>query len=214
MANNNNSFTENVVWQLLLAQIYFSIAMICFMSTDYNPDPVSDGGLIQAATGIILSFVFLYALVHTLHKNNSHRGRWFVCTYVICAYLLRELDFHRRFTDDNVTRLTLYTESNPMIQKIIGGIIMLLVFASFAYILFIGYRFFLQQLMEKTYWIIMMCLWAVLLIGAQVVERAGRERMSTVIEENMELLASGVALLCILFRPSQLRFENTENSEE
>ena len=45
---------------------------------------------------------------------------------ILSIYAMREMDFHRIFTAEHVTRLKLYTGPFPLEEKLIGGTIMLL----------------------------------------------------------------------------------------
>ena len=86
---------------------------------------LKDDGLIQILTAAILIAACIFCLQRALRKIPS-AFKWGQLSYLLLIYAMREMDFHRLFTEEHVSRWKLYAGPFPLQDKIIGGVVVLL----------------------------------------------------------------------------------------
>ena len=108
-------------------------------------------------------------------------------------YLMREMDFHRIFTSVHVTRIQLYTGSNPLPEKIIGGAIMLAAIGLIAHFIITNMPVFWKKLKAKEPLARNIMTWGILLFVSQYFNKPKlmpKGPLRHVLEESMELSAA------------------------
>ena len=98
--------------------------------------------------------------------------KWVEVSYILSIYAMREMDFHRSFTAEHVTRLKMYTGPFPLEEKIIGGTIMLLFIAVVIHFLITNVPLLMHGLKKRTaQGVVFLLCGAFLLIGAQIIDK-------------------------------------------
>ena len=122
--------------------------------------------------------------------------KWVEASYILGIYAMREMDFHRIFTAEHVTRLKLYTGPFPLGEKLIGGTIMLLFIVIAVHFLIANVPLLIQGLKNGVPRAWYFIVWGFLLVGAQLIDKPHlfQISMKSLIEETMEL---GAALLMV-----------------
>lgn len=111
---------------LIAAPLVAAVIVIADMVIVGNlPEMHKEGRGIENATVAIL----VYALVGMwLAVPDRVVGpSWHVAAAIALA-AMRELDFDKAFLADGVFRAKLYTQDNPLLHKLIGGVVLVLVF--------------------------------------------------------------------------------------
>jgi hypothetical protein len=86
---------------------------------------LEDDGLVQILTAVVLIASCLICLQRALRKI-SPALQWAELSYLLLIYAMREMDFHRLFTEEHISRWELYVEPFPLQDKIIGSVALLL----------------------------------------------------------------------------------------
>ena len=163
---------------------------------------VSDTGPIQQLTAMVLFAGCLMCLERVLRKIPPV-FKWAELSYLLLIYTMREMDFHRLFTEEHLTRTDFYLGPYPLYQKLIAVPIVLLAIIAALHFLLSNARFFFEQLMKKQSWAIHVVAWAVLLFGAQMLEKTPWRGLflQIVVEEAMELAAAIMIFLILTKYP-------------
>lgn len=170
---------------------------------------LQDDGWISWYTGIAIGLALLVVIEGVL-KATSRRMRWdlVALAYVGLIYLLRELDFHRLFTSEHVTRLRFYFDTGiPFVERLIPAIIMCLFVACLASISIRYSVSTLRALLQREPWASAVFAWMIVLIMSQVMDQMFRKSYTgRVLEEILEATAAGLALLAVLYVRCHLPF--------
>ena len=116
---------------------------------------------------------------------------------------MREMDFHRLFTEEHVSRWKLYAGPFPLHEKIIGGVVVLLTLIVMLHFTASNLRNFWRSLKEKQSWAVHVMVWAVLLFSSQMLDKSRWHGIfvEVALEENMEFGAAIMILLILLKYP-------------
>jgi hypothetical protein len=193
--------------------ITFSIMGISVIAL-YNIDQtmamsmLADDGLIQILTAAVLIVSCIICLQRALRKIPP-AFKWAELTFLLLIYAMREMDFHRLFTEEHISRLKLYTGPYPLHEKLIGGIVL---FPTIIILLhFIGshLRFFWSQLKKKQSWAVHVIVWAILLFSSQMLDQSRWNGLA--LEENMEFGAAIMILLILIKYPISLSHSSEDS---
>ena len=182
------------------------LVMGCFILAMYSIDEATarsmleDDGLVQILTAVVLLASCLLCLVRALRKISPVL-QWAQLSYLLLIYAMREMDFHRLFTEEHVSRWELYVEPFPLHEKIIGGVVLLLTMIVMLHFIWSNWRVFWNSLKATQSWAVHVIFWAVLLFSSQMLDKSRWHGFffEVTIEENMEFGAA-IMIFMILIR--------------
>lgn len=163
---------------------------------------LADSGLIQILTAAVLIAACLICLQRALRKIPPV-FKWAQLSYLILIYAMREMDFHRLFTQEHISRIKLYTGPYPLHEKIVGGVILLFSLIVLLHFIFSNFRFYWEQLKKRQPWAIQVIVWAILLTGSQALDKSPwhGDLLEIILEENMEFAAAIMVSMVVLKYP-------------
>ena len=163
---------------------------------------LKDDGMVQIMTAAVLIASCLLCLQRALRKIFP-AFKWAELSYLLLIYAMREMDFHRLFTEEHVSRWKLYAGPFPLHEKIIGGIVVLLTIIVMVHFIGSNFRFYWKSLKERQSWAVHVIFWAVLLFGSQMLDKSRWHGIFVEVasEENMELGAAIMILMILLKYP-------------
>jgi len=163
---------------------------------------LKDDGLVQIMTAAVLIVSCLLCLQRALRKI-SPAFKWAELSFLLLIYAMREMDFHRLFTEEHVSRWKLYAGPFPLHEKIIGGIVVLLTLIVMLHFIGSNFRYFWKSLKEKQSWAVHVIFWAILLFSSQMLDKSRWHGIfvEVAIEENMEFGAAIMILMILLKYP-------------
>lgn len=166
---------------------------------------LADSGLIQILTAGFLITACLTCLQRALRKIPP-AFKWAQLSYLLLIYAMREMDFHRLFTQEHISRMKLYTGPYPLHEKILGGAILLFSLILLLHFMFSNFRFYWDQLKKRQPWAIQVIVWAILLFGSQALDKSPwhGDLFEVILEENMEFAAAIMVLLVVLKYPIKI----------
>lgn len=92
-----------------------------------------DTGPLERLHGWIFATAAILGLVAWFRKRTKI---WIVYSFLMVLAAMRELDWHKQFTEDSILKIKFYTESTaPIVEKAGGLIIAILLLASLIYLL-------------------------------------------------------------------------------
>jgi len=163
-----------------------------------------DKGAISITTILLLFLAQAFVLLEAASsKNKKHTIDWLLLAFVLQIYLMREADFHRVFTEINITKLKFYKDPNsPLLAKIIAGTFFVSFLLSFVYLGLKYFKRLLSSFLHIKPWAISSALWFCLLLLSQILDKtelnsSGDLRIKN-IEEMLEFSAA-IYLLTALF---------------
>ena len=182
-----------------LTAVVLIIAALSLLGQDVVKPMTKDGGIIQLATCVVLCLAVALALVRVLTQEQPVL-KWVEASYILSIYAMREMDFHRIFTAEHVTRLKLYTGPFPLEEKLIGGTIMLLFIVITVHFLITNVPLLIQDLKKRVPRAWYFIVWGFLLAGAQLIDKPHlfKISMKSLIEETMELGAAMLMVFIVL----------------
>jgi hypothetical protein len=168
---------------------------------------MQDDGLIQILTALLLIASCLLCLQRALRKIPP-AFKWAQLSYLLLIYAMREMDFHRLFTAEHVSRWKLYVEPFPLQDKIMGGAVILLTLVVMLYFIGSNLGNFWRALKKMQSWAVHLIAWAVLLFASQMLDKSRWHGIFTevALEENMEFGAAIMIFMILLKYP--LKFSN------
>ncbi|MBE0436695.1 MAG: hypothetical protein IBX56_12915 [Methylomicrobium sp.] len=84
---------------------------------------INEGGVIESASALAY---FLCAVFIAYKRKVAELKHFFI---LIILFMLRELDFHKRFTTMGISKIKFYiSEDVPLIEKVVGTLVVLLFF--------------------------------------------------------------------------------------
>lgn len=180
---------------ITLTAVVLILAALALPDQDVVKLMIKDDGIIQLATGVVLCFTVLLALLRVITQEQPVL-KWVEAFYILSIYAMREMDFHRMFTAEHVTRLNFYTGPFPLGEKLIGGTIVLLFIVIAVHFFIINVPLLIQALKKGVPRAWYFIVWGFLLVGAQVIDKPHlfKGAMKTSVEETMEL---GAAMLMV-----------------
>lgn len=163
---------------------------------------LKDDGLVQIMTAVVLIVSCLLCLQRALRKI-SPAFKWAELSFLLLIYAMREMDFHRLFTEEHVSRWKLYAGPFPLHEKIIGGIVVLLTLIVMLHFIGSNFRYFWKSLKERQSWAVHVVFWAILLFSSQMLDKSRWHGIfaEVAIEENMEFGAAIMILMILLKYP-------------
>jgi len=200
---------------IFIAFSIMGISMLALYSIDQTmaQSMLADDGLIQILTAAVLIVSFLICLQRVLRKIPP-TFKWAELTFLLLIYAMREMDFHRLFTEEHISKLKLYTGPYPLHEKLIGGIVLLLTVIMLLHFIGGNLRFFWSQLKKKQSWAVHVIVWAILLFSSQMLDKSRWKGnfIELVLEENMEFGAA-IMILLILIKYSTSLSHSSEDSQ-
>ncbi len=189
-----------------LITTFIIISTVGLLGNDVAVPMTKDHGLIQIITACLLCAAVIIALLRVISRQQPALS-WIETTYMLGIYAMREMDFHRLFTEEHVTRLKLYTRAYPIEEKLIGGAIMILFIIVVLHFAIANGRTFFKSLKEKNPRAKYILVWLCLLGGAQIIDKPNifDGYLKTLTEESMELGAALMMLFIMLSFPLDLK---------
>ena len=163
---------------------------------------MNDDGLVQILTAFTLIASCIFCLQRALRKI-SPAFKWGQLSYLLLIYAMREMDFHRLFTEEHVSRWKLYAGPFPLQDKIIGGVVVLLTLVVMVYFIGSNFRYFWKSLKTMQSWAVHVIIWAVLLFSSQMLDKSRWHGVffEVTLEENMEFGAAIMIFMVLLKYP-------------
>ena len=173
---------------------------------------MKDNGLVQILTAFVLIISCLFCLQRAFRKIPP-AFKWGQLSYLMLIYAMREMDFHRMFTAEHVSRWKLYAGPFPLQDKIIGGVVVLLTIGVMVYFIGSNFRYFLKSLKAMQSWAVHVIIWAVLLAGSQMLDKSRWHGLffEVALEENMEFGAAIMIFMVFLKYPLGLSPSPTQS---
>ena len=173
---------------------------------------MNDDGLVQILTSFVLVASCIFCLQRALRKIPPAL-KWGQLSYLMLIYALREMDFHRLFTEEHVSRWKLYAGPFPLQDKIIGGVVVLLTIVVMLYFIGSNFRYFWKSLKTMQSWAVHVIIWAVLLFSSQMLDKSRWHGIFTevALEENMEFGAAIMIFMVLLLHPLNLSYRTTRS---
>jgi hypothetical protein len=202
MKNKENPFLWWMpTYMTLLITGIFILAMFNIDETTAR-SLLKDDGLVQILTAVVLIASCLLCLQRALRKIPP-AFKWAELSYLLLIYAMREMDFHRLFTEEHVSRWKLYAGPFPLHEKIIGGVVVLLTLIVMLHFTASNLRYFWRSLKERQSWAVHVMVWAVLLFSSQMLDKSRWHGIfvEVALEENMEFGAAIMILLILLKYP-------------
>lgn len=168
-----------------------------------------EGHSIEIASAAYCALAFVAWL--WLHTDDQDHRNWQI-PVILALMCMRELDFDKRFTTDGVLQLRLYSGPAPIVEKLIGGAIVLLILICGIRLLLINLPRWLSGLRDgaATSWVIAMA--GTLLIALKSLDGINRKlepfgielapetvMMTTRAEEIFELAATMAMVMAVSY---------------
>ncbi len=171
---------------------------------------MNDDGLVQILTAFTLIASCIFCLQRALRKIPP-AFKWGQLSYLLLIYAMREMDFHRLFTEEHVSRWKLFAGPFPLQDKIIGGVVMLLTLVVMVYFIGRNFRYFWKSLKAMQSWAVHVIIWAVLLFSSQMLDKSRWHGVffEVTLEENMEFGAAIMIFMILLKYPLNLSHHPT-----
>jgi hypothetical protein len=184
---------------ITLGIIVILIACLAPLGHDVVKPMTKDGGLIQVATVSLLCISLALALLQLI-LNEQPVLKWIEASCILSVYTMREMDFHRIFTAEHVTRIKLYTGPFPLGEKLVGGTIMLLFIAVTLHFFITNIPLLIHGLKRKVPRAWYLIAWALLLIGAQIIDKLHLFKgfIKPLTEETLELGAAMMMIFIVI----------------
>ena len=168
---------------------------------------LKDDGLVQILTATVLIASCFLCLKRALRKIPP-AFKWAELSYLLLIYAMREMDFHRLFTEEHVSRWKLYAGPFPLQDKIIGGVVVLFTIVVMLYFFGRNFRHFWNSLKAKQSWAVHVIVWAALLFSSQMLDKSRWHGIFTevALEENLEFGAAIMIFMVLLTYPLNLSY--------
>jgi hypothetical protein len=168
---------------------------------------LADDGLVQIMTAVTLIAGCFFCLQRALRKIPP-AFKWGQLSYLLLIYAMREMDFHRLFTEEHVSRWKLYAGPFPLQDKIIGGVVVLLTIVVMLYFIGRNFRHFWIALKARRSWAVHVIIWAVLLFSSQMLDKSRWHGIFTevALEENLEFGAAIMIFMVLVKYPLNLSY--------
>lgn len=107
-------------------------------------------------------------------KDEDYRRNWHI-PVILALMAMRELDFDKRFTTEGILQLRLYSGPAPLIEKLIGAAVVILILICAFRLLLINVPKWLRGLKEgaATSWLVALA--GVLLVSSKSLDGIGRK---------------------------------------
>jgi hypothetical protein len=189
-------------WKPVYITAGFIVVIITVMSMfghDIVKPMTKDRGIIQIATVSLLCVAVVLALLRVIAKARPRLG-WAEGVCILSVYAMREMDFHRIFASEHVTKLKFYTGPFALAEKLVGGMIMLFFIVVFIHFCMAHLPHFIGELKRKLPRAWYFIVWGFLLLGAQLIDkpRLFKGFIKSLTEETMELGAAMMMIFIVL----------------
>jgi hypothetical protein len=173
---------------------------------------LKDDGLVQILTAAFLIAGCLLCLQRALRKIPP-AFKWGQLSYLLLIYAMREMDFHRLFTEEHVSRWKLYAGPFPIEDKIIGGVVVLFTIVVMVHFIGSNIKHFWESLKVMKSWAVHVIIWAVLLFSSQMLDKSRWHGIfvEVAFEENLEFGAAIMVFMVLLIYPLNLSYRPTES---
>jgi len=202
MQNKENFFSWWMPTYITLLIMGIFILVLFNIDESTARSMLKDDGLVQIMTAAVLIVSCLLCLQRALRKI-SPAFKWAELSYLLLIYAMREMDFHRLFTEEHVSRWKLYAGPFPLHEKIIGGVVVLLTLIVMLHFIGSNFRYFWKSLKERQSWAVHVIFWAILLFSSQMLDKSRWHGIfvEVALEENMEFGAAIMILMILLKYP-------------
>jgi len=202
MQNKENFFSWWMPTYITLLIMGIFILVLFNIDESTARSMLKDDGLVQIMTAAVLIVSCLLCLQRALRKI-SPAFKWAELSYLLLIYAMREMDFHRLFTEEHVSRWKLYAGPFPLHEKIIGGVVVLLTLIVMLHFIGSNFRYFWKSLKERQSWAVHAIFWAILLFSSQMLDKSRWHGIfvEVALEENMEFGAAIMILMILLKYP-------------
>ena len=194
--------------------LIMGLSILTMFSIDENTaqSMMSDSGVVQILTATTLIASCIFCLQRALRKIPPV-FKWGQLSYLLLIYAMREMDFHRLFTEEHVSRWKLYAGPFPLQDKIIGGCVVLLTIVVMVYFIGSNFRHFWKSLKARQSWAVHVIAWAVLLFSSQMLDKSRWHGLliEVALEENMEFGAAIMIFMVLLKFPLNLSHRPAES---
>lgn len=120
-----------LLYGVVLSGLIASIVFLGSVNPDTRDAIVKEGGAVESlsAIGYFICAILLFLI------GRNHKSYWYLML-VLFAFGLRELDFHNRFTTMSLLKTKFYVSPDvPVMEKIIGAAVILLLLYSFFHLI-------------------------------------------------------------------------------
>ena len=210
--NKENHFSWWMPTYVILLFMGISILAMFNINETTAWSMLEDDGLVQILTAVPLIAGCIFCLQRALRKIPP-AFKWGQLSYLLLIYAMREMDFHRLFTEEHVSRWKLYAGPFPLQDKIIGGVVVLFTIAVMLYFIGRNFRHFWISLKAKQSWAVHVIIWAVLLFSSQMLDKSRWHGIFTevALEENLEFGAAIMIFMVLLTYPLNLSYSPTKS---
>ena len=208
MENKENYFSWWMPTYITLSIMGISILAMFNIDETTARSMLKDDGLVQILTATVLIASCFLCLQRALRKIPP-AFKWAELSYLLLIYAMREMDFHRLFTEEHVSRWKLYAGPFPLHEKIIGGVVVLLTLIVMLHFIGSNLRHYWRSLKERQSWAVHVIVWAVLLFSSQMLDKSRWHGIfvEVTLEENMEFGAAIMILMILITYP--LKFSHS-----
>lgn len=204
---------RRTLWLLpafVLLSFLVANAILRSVAHRYAMESLLDTGFVQLLTAAVLGLTFLFAFCSTMLTLPVSLS-WVEGSILMLVYTLRELDFHRFFTKGLVTNFGFYFGPSPIVQKMIAGSVLLLLFLALSHLIWSHWRVVFDGIARRTPWALHLALWAGLLFCSQAIDKidlvASWAFTVVALEETLELAAAltmaGVVVQLVFDPPAE-----------
>jgi hypothetical protein len=197
-----------------VALLIMGLSILAMFSINENTaqSMLSDSGVVQILTAATLIASCIFCLQRAMRKIPP-AFKWGQLSYLLLIYAMREMDFHRLFTEEHVSRWKLYAGPFPLQDKIIGGCVVLLSIVVMVYFIGSNFGHFWKSLKARQSWAVHVIAWAVLLFSSQMLDKSRwhGNLVEVALEENMEFGAAIMIFMVVLKFPLDLSYRPAES---
>lgn len=124
-----------LLYGLILSGLIVFIIILEFIDSELKYIIIKEGGFVESLSAIGYFACVIVLIFYLWKKKEGSKSYWHII-FVLVVFGCRELDFNARFTTMSLTKIKLYLSPDvPVIEKIIGIIIMSLLLHSVIYLI-------------------------------------------------------------------------------
>lgn len=164
------------LYGLVLLGLIVLLVFVESADVDLKNALINEGGPIESVSA---AGYFICLIMMVLFKGEEGKSAWHV-RYVLLIFGLRELDFDKRFTTWNISRIELYlyphlSANIPIVEKVIGAAVILLLLYSVCMLAARHFWGIVSAIRQREAYAIGVVIGILLLGGAQVLDGLKRE---------------------------------------
>jgi hypothetical protein len=158
-----------LAWTLSVTLVFIGIDLMLY---DDVSQVFKEEGAIEYISAVHL--IGATALWYGLKPGPTSRRDWHIPVLLILA-AMRELDFDKRFTSNGVLQLRLYSADGPLVEKLIGAAVVILLLVALVRLVRRNLRDWLHRLRhaDPSAWLVLLALAAIAV--AKSLDGAGRK---------------------------------------